>query len=116
MDSADAGDTAAPPRRHPPLTGAAPADPAPDNAAPDNAAVEALLCAAGRGDVCALGAFYDQTAPTVFGLLRGVLGDQALAQEATRRVYLHTSGAPRPSSTPATAPRAHCCCAPPAAS
>lgn len=94
MDAPDAGQHTAPPRRHPPLTGTEPEDTAPDNPAPDDSepddsAVDALLCAAGQGDVRALGVFYDQTAPTVFGLLRGVLGDQAPALEATERVYLH---------------------------
>lgn len=84
MDSRDAGHRTAPLRRHPPLTGTGTGDPD-----PDDSAVDALLRAAGQGDVRALGAFYDQTAPTVFGLLRGVLGDEAPAQEATERVYLH---------------------------
>lgn len=49
---------------------------------------DALLVAAGRGDVDALGAFYDATAPVVFGLLRRVVGDVEEAARATSRVYL----------------------------
>ncbi len=56
---------------------------------PDDCAVDGLLSAAGHGDLKALAAFLDQTAPAVFGLLRGVLGEHAAAEEATERVYLH---------------------------
>ena len=55
---------------------------------PDDGVVDGLLCAAGRGDIVAFGAFYDQTAPAVFGLLRGVLGKPTTAEDATERVYL----------------------------
>lgn len=47
-----------------------------------------LLVAAGHGDLQALAAFYDETAPAVFGLLHSVLGHPTLAEQATRRVYL----------------------------
>lgn len=53
----------------------------------DEIEVAALFAAAGRGDLCALGALYDRTAPLVFGLLRGVLGAES-ADQATERVYL----------------------------
>lgn len=59
--------------------------PAPDS---DDVVVDALLRAAGQGDSGAFGAFYDQTAPAVFGLLCGVLGEQMPAEQATERVYL----------------------------
>ncbi|MHA6622449.1 GAF domain-containing protein [Pseudonocardia sp. DLS-67] len=49
---------------------------------------DGLLLAAGRGDLRALAAFYDQTVPVVFGLLSGVLGEAAWAERATERVYL----------------------------
>lgn len=52
------------------------------------AVADDLLSAAGQGDVGALGAFFDQTAPAVFGLLRTALGGTALAEEAAERVYL----------------------------
>lgn len=55
---------------------------------PDLAVTDSLLSAAGRGDVAALAAFYDRTAPIVFGLIRGVLGDAVIAERATERVYL----------------------------
>jgi len=51
-------------------------------------AIDALLIAAGRGDLDAFATFYDRTAPVVFGLLRGVLGQPARAARATQRVYL----------------------------
>lgn len=47
-----------------------------------------LLVAAGRGDLDAYAAFYDQTAPVIFGLLRGGLGECDGAERATERVYL----------------------------
>lgn len=57
---------------------------------------DALLLAAGRGEVDALGAFYDSTAPTVFGLLQRVIGDPEQVARATERVYLRLwSSAPR---------------------
>ena len=55
----------------------------------DRGATDALLVAAGRGDLSAFATFYDQTAAAVFGLLRAVLGDPARAEQATERVYLH---------------------------
>ena len=54
----------------------------------DRDATDALLVAAGHGDVDAFAAFYDHTAATVFGLLRAGLGEQATAEQATQRVYL----------------------------
>lgn len=57
---------------------------------------DALLLAAGRGEVDALGAFYDSTAPTVFGLLQRAIGDPEQAARVTARVYLRVwSAAPR---------------------
>lgn len=53
----------------------------------DEIEVATLLAAAGRGDLCALGALYDRTAPLVFGLLRAVLGAES-ADRAAERVYL----------------------------
>lgn len=50
--------------------------------------VDELLVAAGRGDLGALAAFYDRTAPAVFGLLRAMLGAAPLAESAAERVYL----------------------------
>lgn len=47
-----------------------------------------LLVAAGRGDLGALAAFYDRTAPAVLGLLRAVLGAAPQAERAAERVYL----------------------------
>lgn len=48
-----------------------------------------LLVAAGRGDLHALAAFYDKTAPVVYGLLCGMLGGHPTrAEQATQRVYL----------------------------
>lgn len=49
---------------------------------------DALLHAVGRGDMSALRALYDTTAPAVFGLLRQVLRVQAAAERATEQVYL----------------------------
>lgn len=51
--------------------------------------VDALLGEVGEGDVRAFGAFYDRTAPVVFGLLRGALGRDAPAERATERIYRH---------------------------
>lgn len=52
--------------------------------------VDGLLIAAGRGDLGAFATFYDRTAAAVFGLLRGVLGDDdVVARRATTQVYLH---------------------------
>lgn len=53
----------------------------------DKAHADDLLSAAGHGDVSALGAFYDHTAPAVFGLLQCALGEPARAAQATERVY-----------------------------
>lgn len=50
--------------------------------------IDALLVAAGHGDLPAFATFYDQTAAAVFGLLRGVLGESVGAERATERVYL----------------------------
>jgi len=55
----------------------------------DRAATDDLLVAAGRGDLGAFGAFYDQTALTVFGMLHTMMADPAGAEQATERVYLH---------------------------
>ena len=49
---------------------------------------DALLVAAGRGDLDAFAAFYDRTAPTVFRMLHGVLDHAARAERATEDVYL----------------------------
>ena len=54
----------------------------------DRDATDALLVAAGHGDVDAFAAFYDHTAATVFGLMRAGLDEQATAEQATQRVYL----------------------------
>ena len=88
MKSPDAGQhRASPPRWHPPL---------PPRTGPDDVVVDALLRAAGQGDVRALGAFYDLTAPAIYGLLCGVLGNHAPAEQATERVYLQVwHAAPR---------------------
>lgn len=57
--------------------------------------VGALLGAAGEGDLDAFGAFYDRTAPVVFGLLRAALVGDSPAEQATERVYLSAlRGAP----------------------
>ena len=56
---------------------------------PDDTVADALLRAAGRGDVRALGAFYDRTAPTVYGLLRSILREQAPTERAIEQIYLH---------------------------
>ena len=56
----------------------------------DKAHADDLLSAAGHGDVSALGAFYDHTAPAVFGLLQCALGEPARAAQATERVYRAT--------------------------
>lgn len=77
MKSPHADQHRAPPPRRPPPSG------------PEDAVADALLRAAAHGDLAALGALYDQTAPTVYGLLRGVLQHQGLAEQATQRVYLH---------------------------
>lgn len=55
---------------------------------PSGVVLDGLLSAAGQGDVGALGALYDETAPVVFGLLRGMLGSATRAERATERVYL----------------------------
>lgn len=55
----------------------------------DRGATDDLLVAAGRGDLGAFATFYDRTAAVVYGLLRTVLGDDASAEQATERVYLH---------------------------
>lgn len=68
------------PRRRPPLQ-----PPGPDLAGPGT---DDLLSAAGRGDLHALARFYDRTAPAVFGMMRGVLGESESAARATERIYL----------------------------
>ena len=60
----------------------------PPRGEPGGPAADALLAAAGRGDLRSLGTFYDRTAPLVFGLLCGGLADAAAAERATGRVYL----------------------------
>lgn len=54
----------------------------------DEPAADALLLCAGRGDAEALGAFYDLTAPAVFGLLSRALPGRLLAERVTTRIYL----------------------------
>ena len=58
------------------------------DAAPSLEHTDALLVAAGRGDLNAFAAFYDRTAQVVFGMLHGVLGHPARAERATEDVYL----------------------------
>ena len=48
---------------------------------------DALLVAAGRGDLNAFAVFYDRTVPVVFEMLRGALGHSARAARATEDVY-----------------------------
>lgn len=50
---------------------------------------DALLVAAGRGDLDAFAAFYDLTAPVVFGMLHRVLRHPARAERVTRGIYRH---------------------------
>jgi RNA polymerase sigma-70 factor (ECF subfamily) len=59
----------------------------PTTPGPD-AVVDALLLAVGRGDRTALGAFYDRTAPSVFGLLSTALGGSGRAERVTEEIYL----------------------------
>lgn len=74
--------------------GAAPEHRPPARIGLDEHVVPVLLAAVGRGELDALGARYDRTAPLVFGLLRGALGARRAA-EATERVYLRVwRGAP----------------------
>lgn len=54
----------------------------------DDAVADVLLHAAGQGDERALGAFYDRTAPAVYGLLHGVVKEQAVTERITELVYL----------------------------
>ncbi len=68
------------PRRQPSV------DPAGDEPCRDH--IDALLVAAGRGDRAAFAAFYDRTAPTVFGMLRRVLDQRTRAEQVTEHVYL----------------------------
>lgn len=75
-----------PSRAHPDNRPTPPADPV--TAHPDGADPDALLVAAGRGDLDAFGAFYDRTAPVVFGMLRAVLGHTARVARLTADVYL----------------------------
>lgn len=74
-------------QHHPARAGRPLAEPASEHL--DRAVTDDLLVAAGRGDLGAFATFYDQTAAVVFGLLRAVLGDPAMAEDATGRVYLH---------------------------
>lgn len=56
---------------------------------PSRDLTDALLVAAGRGDLDAFAAFYDLTAPFVFGMLHRVLRHPARAERVTRAVYRH---------------------------
>jgi hypothetical protein len=49
---------------------------------------DALLAAAGRGDLDAFAAFYDRTAPAVFELMCRALRRSLQAERATQDVYL----------------------------
>ena len=49
---------------------------------------DALLVAAGRGDLDAFAAFFDRTAPVTFGMLRAALGHPEWAEHAAEDVYL----------------------------
>ena len=48
----------------------------------------AMLLAPGAPDLHAIAAFYDLTAPVVFGMLHGASGRSAPAERATEDVYL----------------------------
>ncbi len=50
--------------------------------------LSAALVAAGRGDERAFGALYDLTVRTVFGIVRRVVRDPAMAEEITQEVYV----------------------------
>lgn len=50
--------------------------------------VEELLCQAAQGDQAAFRALYDQLADPVFGLIKRVLRDPALAEEVAQEVFL----------------------------
>ena len=69
------------PRPAAPQVGVAGADPSLDH-------TDALLVAAGRGDLTAFSVFYDRTAQVVFAMLHDVLGHTARAERATEDVYL----------------------------
>lgn len=62
-----------------------PAEPAPG---PSRGSADALLAAAGRGDLDAFAAFYDATVPTVLGAVQAVLGRSARAERVVEEVYL----------------------------
>lgn len=49
--------------------------------------VDRLLTAAGHGDLAAFTAFYDLTAPSVYGLMSAVLGAGSPAEQTTALVY-----------------------------
>lgn len=61
----------------------------PEKGEPAADPLDGLLLAAGGGDLSAFAAFYDRTAPAVWGLLRGALDDSADAERAAQRVYAH---------------------------
>ena len=58
------------------------------DAARDRDHTDALLVAAGHGDLDAFAAFYDRTSPTVFWLLCRAMGRSARAERVTQDVYL----------------------------
>lgn len=43
----------------------------------------------GKGDIDALGALYDESAPVIFGLVLRILGDRQLAEDAVVVIYNH---------------------------
>jgi RNA polymerase sigma-70 factor (ECF subfamily) len=61
--------------------------PPPGPAAEPQADLAALLARAAGGDAEALGAFYDATRRRAYGLVLGILGDRASADEALLDVY-----------------------------
>lgn len=59
-----------------------------DSTALRSPVADGLLVAAGHRDVDALAAFYDRTAPAVFGFLQSLLGRGAHVEHVTEQVYL----------------------------
>lgn len=72
-----------------PCTGPSTAGQEPGHAWPGAESTSDLLVRSSGADEAAFAQFYDSTCRPLYGLVMGVVRDQAVAEDVTREVYLH---------------------------